>query len=330
MSSPYLDQAQAAFLRSPLLDKYTVLSKQYLNLVGTSCASDYSSYCANVDSSPYSSNELGVNPIPPGLPRDLRGRDGGLNAFGRPFSPDRHPHHHRRLEGPHPGPGPDDAVDFQPQWGHPMPPRDQRHMGPPGLGPADPLAGLRLFPLGYGAQGDACLINSFPEVSGKCQQSLMMLQDLRLSYWRDTAAGAMGAPLPPHGPGLLGILLIIAILSSILFCCFKKFGKRFGLGHDIAVRNLIVAINANPVLKETVESSTGVPVPPPHSVGTFRFLELFRGYPYIPQSFRRQDASASQTASAPPMPYERVMTSEEQAAFPVANRDDGNRRVFIV
>ena len=73
MSSPYLDQAQAAFLRSPLMDKYSVLSNQYLNLVSTSCASDYTNYCANVNSSPYTSNELSANPIPPRLAKGYEG-----------------------------------------------------------------------------------------------------------------------------------------------------------------------------------------------------------------------------------------------------------------
>ena len=334
MTSPYLSEAQAAFLRSPLLDKYTVLSKQYLNLVSTTCSADYATSCQNINSSPYSSEELSMNPIPPGFLNDMsvRGRDAGF--LSRFHGHDDHHHHHRRLQGPPPrpgppqgprGPGPHNETEFR------MHERDH-HMGPPGnqpLGP-DPLAGLRLFPLGYGAQGDACLLNSFPDLSGKCQQSLMTLQDLRLSYWRDTAAGAVGGAMPPphHGPGVLGIFLIIALVGSFVFCCFKKFGKRRAVDHHVAVHDLILAINANPVLKDTVESTTGLQVPPPHPVGPSRFFEFLRGNPYLANTYR-QGTPVFQAPSAPPAHYERAPTFDDHVDDDLSGAN-GNRRVVVV
>ena len=218
MSSPYLDEAQAAFLRCPHLDRYSVLSKQYFNLVSTACSADHTNSCQNITSSPYSSEYLSTIP--------------SLSEWLRPNP------HHLRFQGTKP----------------------------------DPLAGLRKFPLGYGAQGDACMINSFPALSEKCQESLMNLRDLRLNYYQNnTTEGSVSSSPPPVTYGdVLGYLLIFsfAVLLITMTISVIRYGRLNSYQRQRSdAYNLIVAINANPDLKETVETATGLQVPPSSSLG---------------------------------------------------------------
>ena len=238
MSSPYLDEAQAAFLRRPRLDRYSVLSKQYFNLVSNACSADHANSCQNVTSSPYSSEYLSTIPSP--------------SEWHRPNP------HHLRFQSTKP----------------------------------DPLAGLRKFPLGYGAQGDACMINSFPTLSEKCQESLMNLRDLRLSFYQNnTTEGSMSSSPPPvtYDDVLVYfmIFLCVVFLFSVIILAIRKGGRNAYPRQRSDVYNLIVAINANPDLKETVETATGLQVPPSSSLG------FIRGQPYVTSGFYPQFAATN-------------------------------------
>jgi len=109
--------------------------------------------------------------------------------------------------------------------------------------------------LGYGAEGDLCMYNNYNYLSQPCINSIQQLSDTRAEYWEDYNETTVNSDC--HFAGGFAVLLLgfITIFAMIRWCCVRKRIK-----HE---RDLLTSINANPMLKASVEAETGIEVPKP-------------------------------------------------------------------
>jgi fumarate reductase subunit C len=103
--------------------------------------------------------------------------------------------------------------------------------------------------IGFGMDGDMCLLDNYNHLSSSCQASLDQLQMEIDEYDFDDGDGC---PLVP-------IILFCLVMMLVLRCLARRrMAKRMD-----TLQTTLTAIHANPELKEKVEAASGVPLPPP-------------------------------------------------------------------
>jgi hypothetical protein len=154
--------------------------------------------------------------------------------------------------------------EHHPRHVGPPPPRHGRdghdnrsgHSGalrPPPLPPSYEEDEFFIGALGFGADGDECLYTKFDQLTAPCQSSIEDLYTLREEYWNENQAIEESANRS-HGAFivwfLLGVLLFLGFLRRRAYNEKTKEARQF-----------LDAIDANPSLKQTVETSTGLSLP---------------------------------------------------------------------
>jgi hypothetical protein len=256
------DQALTYFLRNPLMDRFTSLSKAHLNDINTQCSIDYKQYCSTIPSSQYDlTNTLSTNQYdnehkPCHKLRGLLGfshhhhQQRSLTSLSNQHYDDHHDGHHDH--------------DHRNEDGHHDHPHDHSSRDP--RVPIERIQDLSQLALGYGPYGDKCLTQSFQSLSSPCQFSLLNLQDLQHQYWDETTPLWDNEHDFHHHPHFGGLFIVLTVLLTSLFCCFRccQIRSRSNLIKEQS-KAIITAIQTNPALKTTVENATGLSVPNIHN-----------------------------------------------------------------
>ncbi len=158
----------------------------------------------------------------------------------------------------------DNLLHGEPRQPLPPPPME----GPDG--DSDSSAGIDLVPsLGYGSNGDSCMLTNFHLLSSPCQGSLVNLGQVRANYLFDTYSASVQSAADDWGNGWEHghhahhghPLLALGLLGVAGFYFYRRHQKM----KDI--RRILTVIEANPELKAQVESAAGCKIPPRSKCG---------------------------------------------------------------
>ena len=166
------------------------------------------------------------HPAPKGPDEDHRDHPGSGGPDGDHHHPGDHQHHD------HPGPGgPDDG-----RMGPPSPYEDDND--------EDYLPSL-----GYGDDGDMCMLSNFVKLSPNCQSAVNDLLYLRQQYMVEESHGRHGHG--PHGPISPLVVLwfpVFGILTLVVGVIYRnRLARNRKYKED--TRTMLAAIEANPALK---------------------------------------------------------------------------------
>jgi hypothetical protein len=103
--------------------------------------------------------------------------------------------------------------------------------------------------IGFGADGDMCLLDNYDKLSSSCQDSIDVLQMVQDGMYLDDED--QGCPLVP-------IILALLLLVLMLRCIVRRRMKN----RKDSIQTTLAAIHASPELKAKVEAASGVPLPP--------------------------------------------------------------------
>lgn len=105
--------------------------------------------------------------------------------------------------------------------------------------------------LGYGEAGDVCMYRNYNQLSSGCRQSIQTLFETRDDYWSDQQSITKHG----HDEGHPGGMVLLLFLSFFMFLAVRHHGKMK------TIRKILDVVDANPALKEQVETAAGVKIP---------------------------------------------------------------------
>jgi hypothetical protein len=102
--------------------------------------------------------------------------------------------------------------------------------------------------LGFGQDGDMCLLNNFPLLSNGCQQSVAELQEATDAFDMEEGNGCHMMPV---------IMVVLFVVLMVRGMRARRMKQRLD-----SFQTTLAAIHASPDLKAKVEAASGVPLPP--------------------------------------------------------------------
>jgi len=192
-------------------------------------------------------------PTPKGSPKSKPCPKHGHDQVPGSDSHGEMPHDGALRGPPPPPPGPEGPPPPCPE-GPPPPPGPE--CPPPPFPPCDTPEDVYFAgALGYGAQGDMCMLIKFENLSEQCQTAIGSFYDSRDEFWQVSQA----PPSPPHHRAHHTILPLIILGLVGLGIRRVFFGKCAAKRKQVC--KVLEAIRANPSLKAAVEAEAGVEVP---------------------------------------------------------------------
>jgi hypothetical protein len=108
--------------------------------------------------------------------------------------------------------------------------------------------------LGYGSNGDQCIVNNFSQFSGPCQDAILALEEVHFSIASEQVDDYHHHHHHHHP------IIVLLILSGLGYIFYRRHQKMR------SIRQILNVIEANPSLKAQVEQVAGVPIPPHNSI----------------------------------------------------------------
>ena len=153
---------------------------------------------------------------------------------------------------------------LRPQTPHPgaFPPPPHPHQPQPQQYQQPIQSGTYTGSLGYGIEGDACLMQNYPSLSQACKNSFQELGAVRTDYISSTVdeefmgyadSNGWHEGYSHHHGHPIFMLLIIGLIGYFMYQRHQKMKK---------IRRILTVIEGNPSLKAQVESAAGCEIPP--------------------------------------------------------------------
>ena len=216
---------------------------------GNSNSNDASSANASTSSDEQEGEEIGEDMDDHDMGRgDSDNEDECDDGPGKPPCKHHH-HHHDQPPGPPPHPVPADTMPG------PYPPADTTYRGS----------------LGYGPEGDQCMLEHTATLSQPCRMAIDDVYSLRAQYLDEYYNGTPdgppggGGPWPMHGhhppPPSMIIFPVFLLILTASFVIHRMYRYPYRKYRRQQINSLLAVIESNPSIKAVVENETGFPLP---------------------------------------------------------------------